>query len=89
MYRRFVISYVATPEAYFLGREHLHTATLLLKVPRLGAESTTACLQKALKNAFDATVRLVVLVVLVRILVIVVVVFAIDVLVICNVLRTE
>jgi hypothetical protein len=90
MCRRYVISHIVAPRAYFLRRKNLYSAALLFKVPRLGAESTTPRLEEILENTSNTLVCFIVFVISVVVVVVVVVVtIVIDVLVICHVFGTE
>jgi hypothetical protein len=88
MCRRYVISHIVAPRAYFLRRKDLHSAALLFEVPRLGAESTTPRLEEILENTSNTLVCFIVFVVTVAVLVIVVAI-VVDVLVVCHVFGTE
>jgi hypothetical protein len=87
MYRRYVISHVAAPRAYFLRGKNFHSATRLVKVPRLRAKSTTPRLEHILEDAFNTPVCLIVFVVVV--VVVIIVAILADVLVVRHVFGAE
>jgi hypothetical protein len=89
MCRRYVISHIVTPRAYFLRRKNLHPAALLFKVPRLGAESTAPSVEEILENTFNTLECFIVFVFTVVVVVVVAVAIVVDVLVVCHVFWTE